>query len=140
MSNADTIKSIEDNLSALIIAQGFNLEDSSTDKTLETKPLCALRYLGEDFGAGHGERPLYNEIRYSLKVGFNDKAPASSRDKIADWMHKFRQAVTVASLNVGALAASKLVSWVNHEGYDVTDYKSPITELDYRLRVRYREL
>lgn len=139
MANADTIKAIEDNLSAILTAQGFNVEDSSSNKELDSVPLCVIRHQGEDFAASHGERPLYNEIRYSLEVRFSDKYPATSRDKIADWAHKVRDNVYVAALNVGALAASKLVSWVDHEGYDV-DYSPPITQIEYRLKIRYREV
>lgn len=138
MPNADTIKAIEDNLSAILTAQGFNVEDSSSNKELDATPLCVILHRGEDFGVGHGERPLYNEIRYSLEVRFSDKYPSTSRDKIAEWAHKIRANVNVSSLNTGLLAASKLVSWVKHEGYDV-EYAPPVTQIEYRLRVRYRE-
>lgn len=138
MANADTIKAIEDNLSAILTAQGFNVEDSSTNKELDATPLCVILHRGEDFGAGHGERPLYNEIRYSLEVRFSDKHPSTSRDRIAEWAHKIRANVYVAALNTGALAVSKLVSWVDHEGYNV-EYSPPVTQIEYRLRVRYRE-
>lgn len=138
MPNADTIKAIEDNLSAILTAQGFNVEDSSSNKELDATPLCVILHRGEDFGVGHGERPLYNEIRYSLEVRFSDKYPSTSRDKIAEWAHKIRANVNVSSLNTGLLAASKLVSWVNHDGYDV-EYAPPVTQIEYRLRVRYRE-
>lgn len=139
MANSDTVKAAEDNLSAILTAQGFNVEDSSSNKELDSVPLCVISHRGEDFGASHGERPLYNEIRYSLEVRFSDKYPATSRDKVADWAHRIRNNVYVTALNVDSLADSKLVSWVDHEGYDV-EYSPPITQIEYRLRVRYREV
>ncbi|MBE7413845.1 MAG: hypothetical protein HS130_00900 [Deltaproteobacteria bacterium] len=137
MSNLDTIKAIEDSLSAIVTAQGFMLEDSSTDKKLETKASCAIRHMGEEFGASHGDtRP--NELKYA-RINFNEPEPGATRDRIAELCHKIRENVKVAALNVGALAASKLVIRVDHEGYDVTGYTPPITEMEYRLRVTYRE-
>ena len=140
MGNADTIKAVTANLTAILTAQGFLIENSSTDTELATSPLCAIRYTGERFDASHGERPSYNEVRYSLRISFSDAYPSTSRDKVAEWMHKIRGAVTVPALNTGDLAASQLVSWVSHDGYSETDYNTPVTELEYNLQVRYREL
>ena len=139
MASSDTIKAITANLTAILDGLGFKIEDLSTDPSMSSSPVCVVLHNGEDFGAGHGERPLYNEIRYSLEVRFSDKYPTTSRDKIAEWAHKIRDAVKVAALNTGSLAASKLVSWVDHEGYEV-EYAPPVTQIEYRLRVRYREI
>ncbi len=138
MANSDTVKAIATNLTAILNGLGFKIEDLSADPAMSSSPVCVVLHSGEDFGAGHGERPLYNEIRYSLEVRFSDKYPATSRDKIAEWAHKIRANVNVAALNTGALAASKLVSRVDHEGYDV-EYAPPITQIEYRLKIRYRE-
>jgi len=139
MANSDTIKAITANLTAILDGLGFKIEDLSADPSMSSSPVCVVLYSGEDFGAGHGERPLYNEIRYSLEVRFSDKHPATSRDKIADWAHKIRENVHVSALNTGALAVSKLVSWVNHDGYDV-EYSPPVTQIECRLKIRYREI
>ena len=139
MSNLDTIKAIEDNLSAIIAAQGFMLEDSSTDPERTTKPLCALRHTGEDFGDEYGQKPDYNDLKYTLRISFSDPAPGTTRDKTAEWCHKIRNNVTVNALNVDVLAVSKLVSLVTHEGYSITGEGPPETDIEYRLRVRYRE-
>ncbi len=138
MANSDTVKTITANLAAILAGLGFKVEDLSVNPSMSSSPVCVVLCNGEDFGAGHGERPLYNEIRYSLDVRFADKYPATSRDKIAEWAHKIRDNVKVAAINTGALAASKLVSWVNHDGYDV-DYSPPVTQIEYRLKIRYRE-
>lgn len=140
MGNTETIKAITANLTAVLTAQGFLIENSSTDKELATAPSCAIRLTGERFESTHGERPSYNEVRYSLRIAFSDAYPATSRDKVAEWMHKIRNNVTVPGLNIGTLAASKLVSKVTHDGYNETGYAPPVTDLDYDLTVRYREL
>ena len=82
MANSDTIKAITANLTAILDGLCFKIEDLSADPSMSSSPVCVVLYSGEDFGAGHGERPLYNEIRYSLEVRFSDKHPATSREKI----------------------------------------------------------
>lgn len=138
MGNTETIKAITANLTAILTAQGFLIENSSTDKELVT-PLCVIRLTGERFESTHGERPSYNEVRYSLRIAFSDAYPSTSRDKVAEWMHKIRNTVTVPGLNIGGLAASQYVSLVTHDGYNETDYSPPVTELEYNLQVQYRE-
>lgn len=138
MSNADTVKAIEDNLTSILTTQGFKVEDLSADPDVDTIPLAVILHRGEEFGAAHGERPLYNEINYELEIRLNQKYPSTSRDKIAEWAHKVRENITVNGLNIGTLATTKLVSWVNHNGYDV-NYTPPITSISYKLRIRYRE-
>ena len=56
-----------------------------------------------------------------------------------DWAHRIRDAVTVNALNTGALADSKLVSLVNTTDVAIT-YEPPLSTIDYRLNVRYREV
>mgnify|MGYP001571124851 CR=1 FL=1 len=136
--NSDTVKAIEDNITSILTAQGFKVEDLSTDPDVDVTPLAVILHKGEDFGAAHGQRPIYNEINYEIAIRFNQKYPSTSRDKIAEWAHKVRENIIVNGLNTGALATSKLVSWVNHVGYDI-DYTPPITKLSYKLTVKYRE-
>lgn len=139
MGNLDTIKAVEDNITAILLAQNINVEDSFTNETIETDPLAVIKFTGETFGYSNGQKPLYNELRYDVAIRFSDKAPSTSRDRAADYAHRLRDGITVNALNVAALAASKLVSWVSHDGYDVT-YTPPVTQIDYRLTVRYREI
>lgn len=140
MGNADTVKAINANLMALIAAQGFLLEDSSTDRALEDGGVfCALRGPEESFETTHGQKPSYSDAQYHLLIRFSDKAPATTRDKIAEWTQKVRAAVTVNALNTGALSASKLVCRADHGRYNITAYNPPITEIAYPITVRYRE-
>lgn len=138
MANSDTVKAITLNLTSILEGLGFNIEDLSVDPSMTSTPISVILYEGEDFEYGHGQKPLYNEIRYLLKVMLNDPRPGTSRDKYAEYVHAIREAVTVDALNVGALLASKLVSLVNTTEVTVT-YEPPVSAIDYRLNVRYRE-
>lgn len=138
MANSDTVKAITANLKSIIEGLGFKVEDLSIDPAMVSTPVCVILYEGEDFEYGHGQKPLYSEIRYLLKVMLNDPRPGTSRDKYAEHVHAIREAVTVNALNTGALAASKLVSLVNTAEVTVT-YEPPVSTIDYRLNVRYRE-
>lgn len=139
MANSDTVKAITANLTAILEGLGFKIEDLSVDPSMSSTPICVVLYEGEDFGASHGEKPDYNEIKYALRINLSDKYPSTTRDKIADWCHRVRQNVSVAALNTGALASSLLVSRVDHDGYEITSYDPPVTRIEYRLRVTYRE-
>ncbi len=139
MANADTVKAITANLAAILTGLGFKVEDLSFDPSMATTPVCVILYEGEEFEYGHGQRPLYSEVKYLLKILLNDPKPGTSRDKYATWVHAIRDAVTVNALNTGALAASKLVSLVNTTDVAIT-YEPPVSTIDYRLNVRYREV
>lgn len=139
MANEDTVKAIEDNLTAILVAQGFKVEDLSIDPDADTMPLAVLVFEGEEFEYNHGEKPKYNDARYTVAIRYSDKATASARDKAVGYSHSLRANVTVGALNAGDLATSKLVCKVNHDGYEY-DYKPPQAQIAYRLRVRYREL
>jgi len=139
MANSDTVKTITANLAAILAGLGFKVEDLSVDPSMTTAPVCVILYEGEEFEYGHGQKPLYNEIKYLLKVMLNDPKPGTSRDKYAQHVHAIRDAVTVNALNTGDLATSRLVSLVNTTDVTIT-YEPPVSTIDYRLNVRYREV
>ena len=139
MTNSDTVKTITANLAAILAGLGFKVEDLSVDPSMTTAPVCVILYEGEEFEYGHGQKPLYNEVKYLLKILLNDPKPGTSRDKYADHVHAIREAVTVNALNTGGLATSKLVSLVNTTDVAIT-YEPPVSTIDYRLNVRYREV
>ena len=139
MANSDTVKAITANLAAILAGLGFKIEDLSIDPSMATSPVCVILYEGEEFEYGHGQKPLYNEVKYLLKLMLNDPKPGTSRDKYAQYVHAIRDAVTVDALNIGGLAASKLVSLVNTTDVTIT-YEPPVSTIDYRLNVRYREV
>lgn len=139
MANSDTVKAITANLAAILAGLGFKVEDLSIDPSMTASPVCVILYEGEDFAYGHGQKPLYNEVKYLLKVMLSDPKPGTSRDKYAEYVHAIREAVTVDALNAGALATSKLVSLVNTTDVAIA-YEPPVSTIDYRMNVRYREV
>ncbi|MBI5885308.1 MAG: hypothetical protein HZB85_01845 [Deltaproteobacteria bacterium] len=139
MANTDTVKAITANLSSILAGLGFKIEDLSTDPSMSATPVCVVLYEGEEFEYGHGQRPLYNEVKYLLKILLNDPKPGTSRDKYAQHVHAIRDAVTVNALNTGDLATSRLVSLVNTTDVAIT-YEPPVSTIDYRMNVRYREV
>ncbi len=139
MANSDTVKVITANLAAILAGLGFKVEDLSVDPSMTTTPVCVILYEGEDFEYGHGQKPLYNEVKYLLKILLNDSKPGTSRDRYAQYVHAIREAVTVNTLNTGGLAVLKLVSLVNTTDVAIT-YEPPVSTIDYRMNVRYREV
>lgn len=139
MANSDSVKAITTNITSILTTQGLSVEDISGDPETDTITLAQIHYQGEDFEYAHGMKPLYNEINYLIRMVFNKMSPVLSRDAQAEWIHKVREAITVNALNVGSLATTKLVSLVEHEGADV-EYRPPISTINYKLKVRYREI
>lgn len=139
MANEDTVKAITANLTAILTAQGFKVEDLSVDPDADVTPLVTILGPNEDFEYNHGEKPKYSDLAYTLAVRFSDKHLSTARDRAADYSHKLRDNITVPALNVGSLAASKLVSRTDHTMEDA-DYNTPIMRFDYSLSIRYREL
>ena len=138
MSNIDTVKAITTNLEGVLTGLGWKLEDLSSDPDVDTTPVCQVLYEGESFEDLYGERPQYNTIAFLVRVVRNRTQPGTSRDAQQEAVHAIRGAVTVAALNAGSLATSKLVNRVAHTGAQV-EYDPPLSILDYRLQVRYRE-
>ncbi len=139
MVNSDTVKAITANLAAILEGLGLKIEDLSVDPSMTTMPVCVILYEGEEFEYGHGQKPLYNEIKYLFKVMLNNPKPGTSRDKYAQYVHAIREALTVNALNTGGLADTKLVSLVNTTDVAIS-YEPPVSTIDYRLNVRYREV
>ena len=138
MGNAATVQAIEDNLTAILIAQGFKVEDLSTDPDADVTPLVVILFEGETFEETSGQRGSYNTVRFTLAVRFSDKATASARDRSVTYAQLIRKNVTVNNLNVNTLADSKLVKLVIHTGYQ-REYATPIVSVDYPIEVTYRE-
>lgn len=138
MANSDTVKAITANLTAILDGLGFKIEDLSADPSMTSTPVCVILYEGEDFEYAHGQKPLYSEISYLLKILIKNSRPGTSREKYAQHIHAIREAVTVNALNTGTLSTSKPVSLVNTTEVTIT-YEPPVSTIDYRLNVRYRE-
>ena len=139
--NTENVQYIIDNLEYIIgTTLEFNLEyDIANDPEADTTPSAVIIYSGEEFGEAFGEKPLYNEITFEILVQFSDSTPATIRSRSVDYMHSIREGVTIDTLNVGALAASQIVSRVESNSNDVV-VELPVIQINYILTVRYREI
>ena len=140
-TNTTNVQAIITNLETIVgTTLGFKLEyNCKDDPDVDTTPGAVILYLGETFVENFGEKPLYNEISFLILIKFTEENPGSIRDKAITHVHKLREGITIDALNVGDLSASKIVSWVDHEGAEV-DNEQPVNQIDYHLSVRYREL
>jgi len=139
-TNAQNVQYIIENLELIVgTTLGFNLEyEIKDDPEVETTAAAIILYEGEIFEESFGEKPLYNEISFIIRVKYRRSDPTQIRDKGADYVHLLREGITIDLLNVGALSASQIVSRVSHDGADLS-INLPIIELDYSISVRYRE-
>ncbi len=143
MTNFATVKSVTDNLQSVLRGQGIHFDRKAyeDDKNIPASllPHGEIYYDGEEFEYTHGERPGYAEINYRLRVVLQERDPVDAMREQQNWTHKSRDSLTVSALNVVDLASSKLVSRVTTEAVDV-DNRSTRAVLNYRIKVRYREV
>jgi len=137
MSNAATIKAITANIREIITdTLEYKFEDVSKDPDVDVLPLAQL-----DLGVtrpqyNHGEGPMYIEQEYTLTVKRKIASKAAGRLSIPETEMDIEEAITVATLNVNDLAASKLVSWVTKE-YD-TESDDRLLTVTADMTVRFR--
>lgn len=142
MSNFNTLDAITDNLESVLKKQGINFSVAVFDDIAAIPasilPVGQIFYEGEEPEYNHGEKPKTSEARFMIRVvmpGHDERGQVRAQQ---EWTRKIREAVTVAALNIGSLASSKLVSWVATDDISF-DNTPPRTAVSYRLRVRYRE-
>ena len=146
MTDAATVKSIITNLETIVSTTiGWRLEDLSSDpvdqdiQEVRSIVLAQIYYDGEEFEDNFNERKATNEISVTIKAEKTVLLPGDARDTAVDLVHAIRTNVTVANLNTGDLASSKLVHWVRHSSATVDRIKLK-TIMTYQLKIRYAEL
>lgn len=138
MTDAATVKAVITNLETIISSTiGWKLEDLSTDHEARTYIVAQLDYDGEDPDDTFKERPSRPEINFTIKAQKTVVLPGDARDIAVDMVHAVETYVTVASLNVGSLSSSKLVSRVSHGSPTITREKIKVS-MSYPIKVRYR--
>ena len=137
-TNEETVDAIIENIEQILTGLGFPIEDLSGDSYMSS-PWAQVHYNGEDFENEYSQRPEYNQVNLVLFMQFQSNTPALSRGLQVKTLHDLRDAITVATVNVGDLRDSKLVTFVQHTGGTV-DYNAPITAISYALAVQYREV
>jgi len=142
MSNFDTVSAITDNLQDALKKQGIHFLRSGFDDPglppAGSLPLGRITYAGEIFEYAHGQRPMYGEVEYSIKVLLAENDPQQMMCEQQKWTHRVRDAMTIEALNTGALATSCPVSRVIVAGVRAENDRHTAS-LVLRTIVRYRE-
>ncbi|MDP2689430.1 MAG: hypothetical protein Q8P48_04890 [Deltaproteobacteria bacterium] len=142
MSNFDTVSAITENIQAILNREGVFFSRKSFDdrKSIPASlfPLGRIFYAGESFEYSHGQKPLYAEVEYTIRVELSEKDPYEMMREQQRWAHCIRGALTVDALNTGELAASKHVSRVVVAGVEADNGRNA-SSLILRTIVRYRE-
>ena len=137
--NAATVKSINDNLMAIL--DGFDLykfEKDSVDPKINTWVQLNVGADTED--ENHGEGPMYIEQRFEIVAHRQIEDKSDHRIKGAEIKWDIKEAITVEVLNVGDLEESNLISRIEMDS-SVNDYNSSeglVVTVD--LVVRFRDL
>ncbi|HEY4706309.1 MAG TPA: hypothetical protein VII64_02545 [Thermodesulfobacteriota bacterium] len=142
MTGFETIGAITNNIEEALRGLGFKF----TRKAIEGEesipagllPLARIYYLGERFEDGFGERPLYVDAGFLVRVSFASKEITQLVMEQQRAAHQIREALTIDALNSGALSETKNVSRVAIEECAVRN-RGGIPELEMKVAVRYRE-
>lgn len=142
MSNFDTIKAVTENMEEVLRREGirFSLKTHDDEKggAASLIPLGKIYYAGESFQNAYGERPLYAEAEFIIKIEIGGRDPADVVREQQRWAHKVRGALSAQALNINGLAASKYVNRVKIQRVDAENRKDTST-IVCRAAVRYRE-
>ncbi len=143
MSNFETVRAITDNIHGILKTTGINFTRKAFDDReavpASLLPLGAVFYSGERFESSYGQRPLYAEAEYNIRVIINGRDAEDLIRELQKWAHTVKEALTVDALNAGDLASTKLVSRVTVARVDSENRKDR-SSLSLRTVVRYREV
>ena len=143
MSNFDTITAVTDNLESVLRGLGLKFTQEIYDDVsaipASLLPHGQIFYDKEVFEYTHGQKPEYATVSFRIRVALTGRdARKFIRDQ-QNWVHKIREALTVNALNIGGLAASKLINVVSLDEVDVEN-TADRASLMCRVGVRYREV
>ena len=143
MSNFDTVNAITGNIHGILKTTGINFTQKVFDDRevvpASLLPLGEVYYAGERFESAYGQRPLYAEAEYNIRVLVSGRDPEDLVREIQRWAHTVKEALTVDALNTGPLAQAKPVSRVTVARADSENNRA-VSSLSLRLVVRYREV
>ena len=141
MTGFDTLRTITDNMRAVLEAEGLHVARDRYDGGAEVPsslfPYCILLYEGESFEYTHGQRPGYSEAHFTVEVSLWNRDLAAMVEDEERWVHRVRGALTVAALNTGAIASTVPVSRVETRSVKV-ERKGHVSRLACQVAVRYR--
>lgn len=142
MANLDTVQSITDNLVEVLKGAGINTvkKNFNQDPSAGGLPMIDVIYDTENLGYDHGQKPLYNDISFTLRMYVKDNSPPLITREKQRLIHIVRDNVTINALNINELASSLLVSKVVTGDIDTSLSEDDLGTIDYELEIRYREL
>jgi hypothetical protein len=143
MSNFDTVKSITDNLQTICQGEGIKFSRKTFEEPKNVPaaliPLGEIYYDVENFDQTHGQRASFAEVDYTVKIILKERDSRVLMRQQQEWVHKLRDAITVNALNIGDLASSKLVSWVDMTEGAETEDDVDWSRVNFPITIRYRE-
>lgn len=137
MSNETTENAILNNTISILTGLGLSVHSLVPDPKVITTHLAVVDLKNISFGQNHGNDPEYNLVDVIILIFLNDPSKSAAQAKQTGWIHSLNSAISVDSLNVGDLLATKLVADANHNVRD-TDYNKPIADIEYSVEVNYR--
>lgn len=144
MSNFATLDAITDNLESVLKTLGIKFTAETFDDVAAVPasliPLGQVFFNRIDFEYTFGQKPEYAEAGFNLRVILQDRDPRMLARVEQKWAHGIRDALTINALNIGALAASKLVSRVTSYSINIDHSKPQYGVLNYGVKIRYREV
>lgn len=142
MPNLDTVQSITDNLVQVLKGAGINTvkKNFNQDPAASDLPLIDVIYDTENLGYDHGQKPLYNDIVFILRMFVKDNSPSLITTEKQRLIHIVRDNVTINALNINELSSSLLVSKVVTGDIDTSLSENDLGIIEYELEIRYREL
>ena len=142
MSSLTTVKAITTNIKTVASKQGAKFYDKSYDDLsavpASRTPYGQIFYVGNEFEYIHGQRMGYAEARFLLRIVISERNSKNMTERLQEWVHNLRAALTVNALNIGDLVSSLEVSRVVVDEVEV-DNLAEYSVLGYRISVRYRE-
>jgi len=143
MANKDTVWAITTNLQTVLQGLGIKFSKNTYEDMGSIPagliPHGDIQYITEVFEYGHGQKPLYSDMEFSIQVVLSDRSSEGLMRTVQDWVHRVRDGVTVDALNIGDLASSKLVSRAS-TGEIRTIKNGAFSVIEYTMQIRYREL
>ncbi len=143
MANLETIKSITDNLQTVLQSMGvkFARETIADESKIPASliPFGQIFYNTEEFEYTHGQKPMYVDTEYLIRVVLREKTSTDLIRTQQEWVHLIRDGLTINALNINALASTKYVSRVTTELL-VMDTRENTTFVHYTVKIRYREI
>lgn len=142
MTNLEIVTAITENMETVLRSIGivFARKTFDDDKNIPAAslPLGELFYEAQAFEDSFNEKPAYAQAEFTVRVVIGALQPDEAMTMQQSFTHLLRNALTVESLNVGALAALKPVSRVKIMRIEAASARG-VASVNMKAAIRYRE-